>query len=304
MVKRSGKAFDLKKFIRDYPIVPALLVVFLTGVWIGFNLGQVAKPRLQVEKPAQAHTVKAPALPEKAVETPREAKTTPFLFFPLKRAPRIAFVIDDVGNSKHYADLLFSFPRPVTLAILPQLAFSEYFAVEAKKRGIETILHLPLEPDDRVYKKPGAGEIKTSMSENEIKRILAKNLESVPGVTGANNHMGSHVTRNPRLMSVILTELKNQKLFFLDSMTHPDSIAHEKAREFGMKVLKRDVFIDNNDNYQYVLKQIKQVAEVAKHNGSAVAIGHVHENTLRALKDAMPELEQEGIEIVNLKDLL
>ena len=116
--------------------------------------------------------------------------------------------------------------------------------------------------------------------------------------------MGSRATRNPRLMSVVLKELKNKKLFFLDSMTHPDSIAYEKARDLGMKTLKRDVFIDNNDSYQYVLKQIEQVAETAKANGSAVAIGHVHENTLRALRDAMKELEAEGIEIVSLKDLL
>lgn len=306
MAKRNRlneKKFDLKRWIREYPIVPVLIIVFLTGVWVGFNLGHAAKPRLRMEKSAEAHTVKAPALPEKRAEAPREVNVSPFSFFPFKRAPRIAFVIDDVGNGRQYADVLFSFPKPVTLAILPQLAYSKYFAEEGKKRGMETILHIPLEPDDRV-RKVGAGEIKTAMNEQQIKDILAKNLESVPGVTGANNHMGSHATRNPRLMSVILKELKHQKLFFLDSMTHPDSIAHEKAHDFGMKVLKRDVFIDNNDNYQYVLKQIKQVAEVAKANGSAVAIGHVHENTLRALKDAMPKLEQEGIEIVNLKDLL
>ena len=311
------KKLKLKIFFRDYPIVPILIVVFSIGVGIGFNLGrkssgqgkpQVYPSRLAMEEPAEAYVAKAipaniSAEPEKLAQAPREANIISFPFFPFKRPPRIAFVIDDVGNSKHFADALFSFPKPITIAILPQLAYSKYFAEEGKKHGLETMLHLPLEPDDRIY-KPGAGEIKTTMSENEIKEVLAKNLESVPGVSGVNNHMGSRATRNSRLMSVVLKELKEHGLFFLDSMTHPNSIAYEKARDFGLKTIKRDVFIDNKNNYDYVREQIKQAAEVAKANGFAVAIGHVHDNTLRALKDAMPELEADGIELVRLGDLL
>ena len=72
----------------------------------------------------------------------------------------------------------------------------------------------------------------------------------------------------------------------------------------GVPAVKRDVFLDNVDDFDYITERIEEAAQIAKREGHAVAIGHVRENTLLAIKKAIPHLEEEGLELVTLKDLL
>ncbi len=319
----TRRKFNLKKFLRDYPIVSAAAITLLVGIASGYFLGRGSilqyYPTQGTLRPAIAKnkviTTSVPAVAVSAVPPKRfpqvlfqgEGMIPVERFLQPKTAskkfpkPRIVFVIDDVGHNKRYADMLFSMNQPVTLAILPGVAYSKYFAEEAKRRGIETILHLPLEPEDQ--EDPGPGTITVNMDANEIKDTLKKDIASVPGVIGVNNHMGSRATRDRGLMYLILKELRREDLFFLDSMTHPDSVAHDVAYAVGLPSLKRDVFLDNEDDFNYVTERINEVAQVAKQTGQAIAIGHVRKNTLSAIKQAIPRLEKEGFELSTLKSL-
>ena len=326
--RRSSKSANmsgLRQFFRDYPIILLVVIVFSVGLASGYVFGRrsvfwrhtagsvftsQAFKNAAIAAPISAAPLPIPApkavrenhLSEK-VQIPRERKAEPAPIQGSVRKPRIAFVIDDIGYNKKYADLLFSVNRPITFSILPELAYSEYFAEEAKKRGFETILHLPLEPEDHEA-DPGPGKITVDMKANQIKSIIEKNLATVPGVTGVNNHMGSRATRDRGLMYLVLKELKRKNLFFLDSLTHPESAAHDVAFAIGMPALKRDVFLDNIDDPDYIKERIEEAAQIAKGTGQAVAIGHVRENTIAAIKNAVPRLESEGFEISSLKDLM
>ena len=116
--------------------------------------------------------------------------------------------------------------------------------------------------------------------------------------------MGSRATRDRGLMYLILKELRREDLFFLDSMTHPNSVGYQVGFGLGMPVLKRDVFLDNVDDFDYVVGQIEKAAEAARQAGNAIAIGHPRDNTLQALKETMPRLEAQGFEIVSIAELL
>lgn len=311
----------IRKFIKDYPIISIGFVILIFGAVAhllthqssGISHGTHTHSNIP-KKEAIASVVpsagfEAPAQKPIAPPPAREEKVTPIQrWFQPKPAikkiekPKIVFVIDDLGYNKRYADLLFSIDRPLTVAILPQITYSKYYAEEAKKRGFETLLHLPLEPESE-GEDPGPGLISSRMRAGEVKDILERDLASVPGVVGVNNHMGSRVTRDRALMYLIMKELRSKQLFFLDSMTHPKSAGHRVAYALGMPVLKRDVFLDNIDDYDYISKRIEETAELARETGKAVAIGHIREHTLLAIKDSIPRLEAEGFEISNLKDL-
>ena len=273
--------FNLGKWLKNYPIVPVLTVVFALGVWMGFELGR---------RPAGVDVG-----PRRKEHVPRVPKAGTH--------PRIAFVIDDIGYTRKHEDLLFSIEPPLTLAILPQLPYSDYFAKEGKKRGYEIVLHLPLEPEDQ-DDHPGLGTITTDMTEEHVKELLERDLNSVPGVVGVNNHMGSRATRNQNLMRIIVKQLRSRKLFFLDSLTHPRSIAFETARAAGVRALKRDVFLDNRDDFDAITNQIEETVRVAKKSKHAVAIGHFKENTIRAVREAIPRLKAQGIRFATLEELV
>ena len=222
----------------------------------------------------------------------------------------VAFVIDDWGYNKKNLDLLNEIDRPLTLAILPNLHYSKYIAREVKKNNKihDLILHLPLE--SKSNRAAEQKTIRSSMKEDEILSILEGNIESVPGIIGVSNHQGSKATEDKRIIQIIFNELKTKDLFFLDSLTTSKSVCSDIASKLGLKYVKRDVFLDLTDQTDlehfesYIKKQIGELASVALEKGSAIGIGHNKKITLQIIKDSIPELENEGLKIVFLKELI
>lgn len=221
----------------------------------------------------------------------------------------VAFVIDDWGYNKRNIDLVFQIDRPLTISILPNLRYSTDIAerVTGNSRH-DIILHLPFESKGNMVVE--INTIRTDMEERQILSILGDDIESVPGLIGVSNHQGSKATEDERVMRIVLGELKKRKLFFLDSLTTPDSASSDVAHDIRVRFVQRDVFLDLTDQTDlehfesYIRKQIKELAGVALTKGSAVGIGHNKLTTLNVIKDSIPELERQGIRIVPLKELV
>ncbi|MBU3759497.1 MAG: divergent polysaccharide deacetylase family protein [Candidatus Omnitrophica bacterium] len=221
---------------------------------------------------------------------------------PEPEKPKLVFVIDDIGYHLKEEKRLNQLAGKVTYAILPLLPYSRHFGNLGKKNGSEVILHMPLETLDGTI--PGRGLIERSMSREEILGMIGRDLDSVPHHSGSNNHMGSLGTSSPELMRIILQEIKDRGLFYLDSFTSSDSVVVPIAHELGVPVLKRDVFLDNIDAKQPIRDQIRQLKSVARKKGYAIGIGHYRTNTLEVLIQDIPQMEAEGFQIVSLRNIL
>lgn len=216
--------------------------------------------------------------------------------------PKIAFVIDDIGNHNRYTKQLKSLGDTVTYAILPRLPYSRYYGDLSRTTGAEVILHLPL---DTVQDKiPGRGLIVGTMSREDVLDILARDLDSVPNHVGVNNHMGSRGTADREMMTIILTELKRRGLFFLDSYTTPESVVPSVGRAIGLPILARGVFLDNEDSKPAIRAQLNHLRAVVREKGNAIAIGHYREKTLEVLAKEIPRFQKEGFEIITLTEML
>lgn len=221
----------------------------------------------------------------------------------------VAFVIDDWGYNKNNVGLILEIKRPVTLSILPNLRYSEEIARKVKEESKvhDIILHLPLESKSNAT--PEVNTIRCDMEEKKILLILKNDLDSVPDIIGVSNHQGSRATKDKRVMKIILGEIKKKKLFFLDSLTTPDSAARDIAGRTRLRFAERDVFLDLTDKKDlkeiesYVKRQIQKLARIALEQGSAIAVGHDKAVTLRVIRNSIPELEAKGIKIVPLKEL-
>ena len=76
------------------------------------------------------------------------------------------------------------------------------------------------------------------------------------------------------------------------------------AREMKIRTALRDVFLDDVQTYEYTSAQMRRLVELARQNGRALAIGHPFASTLAALRDALPWLKQQKVEIVFVSQLL
>lgn len=216
---------------------------------------------------------------------------------------RVSIIIDDLGPDIGIAKKFASLPFPVTLSVLPHQAHSREIAEMAHLAGKEVILHLPMEPVDK-KENPGRGALLISMSGDEIRRNIKAALDTSPFFDGVNNHMGSRITPDAQIMKVLMSELKEKDLFFIDSMTTSESIGWKIAQEMNIPTLKRDIFLDDSPSEDDIRAQIAKLVKIAKVQGMALAIGHPRMPTLRSLQEAAGHFREEGIEIVATRDLM
>ena len=218
-------------------------------------------------------------------------------------SPKVAFIIDDLGYETGVAKKIMELEFPVALSILPFLRYSEFIAEEGKKNNQEIMLHLPMESNNSST-NPGPGAIKFYMSEEEIRQAVRDCILDFTYIIGASNHMGSKITEDRKIMEIILEEIKEYNLFFIDSITTKDSIAYEVAQEMKIKSAARSVFLDNENDMEYIKGQMLEVQETALKEGVVIAIGHSRINTFYVLKRMVPELIKAGIEIVPVSELV
>jgi uncharacterized protein len=215
---------------------------------------------------------------------------------------KIALIIDDLGNQYRSGLQAISLPGTVTYAFLPQTPFTWQLATEAHERHKEVMLHLPMESDSG--NRLGAGALTLDMPKFRFLEMVKRDIASVPYLSGVNNHMGSLLTRDPTAMRWLMGELRRQSLFFVDSRTTDATVAQRVARTNLVANERRDVFLDNVPEAALIRIQLQKLLDLARERGSAIGIGHPYAATLAVLKDELPKLKQQGIELVPVSEIV
>lgn len=308
MPRRKLFKFKLTKKQKSKIVVGLAMAVCTIGIFWFFARPAAVKESVTPRASRTARVVTPRMSRTTAVSTPIAKKTVtppvtaPRRFTRYASQPKVTFVIDDIGYNLQDRDRLAALSDKVTYAVLPLLPYSRYFGNLSRTTGAEIILHLPL--DTTQDKVPGRGLIVETMSDEDILSMLARDLNSVPLHVGVNNHMGSRGTASRSMMTVILKDLKRRGLFFLDSYTTPESVVPAVAREIGLPILTRGVFLDNEDSTQAIRAQLRHLRQVAREKGNAIAIGHYRTKTLEVLATEIPAMEDEGFLIVTLQEML
>lgn len=216
---------------------------------------------------------------------------------PAQDRPRMAVVIDDLGDLAAAGERAIDLPGPVTCAFLPHSRHTARLARDAHAAGKEVILHQPMQAAARL--SPGAGVVTLSMDETALRETVRDNLRAVPHAVGVNNHMGSLLTRHPGHMTWLMALLREEGIaYFLDSRTSKRTVAERMAREQGFGSQRRHVFLDNEAEVEAVRTQFLKLVAMAREQGRAIGIGHPYPATLEVLEQELPRLEAAGIELV------
>jgi uncharacterized protein len=217
--------------------------------------------------------------------------------------PRLAIIMDDLGNDRAAVDAIFALSCPITLAVLPNHPHSLEIAEEARRRGYEVIVHLPMQSVSN--QKPESEELHPGMTATQVSSFLDESLRSVPGAAGANNHQGSRSTADLQLMDELMPALRRRNLFYVDSRTTVATVAYETAQRLGVRSGYRNTpFLDDVPELAPVRQQLHLALRKAQRQGEAIAIGHPHPATLDALKEVLPEAKAAGVDLVYASELV
>ncbi|HSR87699.1 MAG TPA: divergent polysaccharide deacetylase family protein [Pontiella sp.] len=220
------------------------------------------------------------------------------------RQKQIFLVIDDAGLDLSEVRRFLDIPVPMTIAVLPHLKQTrEVCAVIARYSDKEIILHQPMEAYDRTA-DTGPGTIYNTTHPNAVAKILDRNLDSVQGAVGINNHMGSRVTENPLLIAEILQYCRDRGLYFLDSKTAYNSVVERVAGREHFHYEGRDVFLDIRHDRQSVRRAWESTVAKARSQGYVIAIGHIWcRETAAAIRDSYETLQNQGYTFHKLSEL-
>jgi len=222
---------------------------------------------------------------------------------PSQNTGTLVFVIDDAGNNLNDLEPFLRIPGPLTIAVLPGLLYSAEAARRIRAAGKEVILHQPMEAIGA--QNPGPGAIYSGMGEDEIRSILARNIAEIGPVAGINNHQGSKISMDREIVEIILRFCLERGLFFLDSRTTAETVIPSLARRLGLKIAERDVFLDNEQDRDSMLRYIATGLTRAQRNGSAVMIGHVWSPALAPLlTEQYPVLTIQGYTLKTVSDII
>ncbi len=212
-------------------------------------------------------------------------------------APTAALIIDDLGHNREDARRALALPPPFAVAILPHAPHTDAIARAARRAGTDVLVHLPMEAE-RGPAAPHA--LLSDMDDATLRSRLRRAVESVPGAVGVNNHQGSGLTARASVMEVVMRELaeRSPPLLFIDSRTTAATEAETAARNAGIGVARRHIFLDHRKGTDAIARATDAWFERARQTGCALAIAHPRPDTMEVLERKIPRAE--GIERVDL----
>lgn len=215
----------------------------------------------------------------------------------ISKKPKLAIIIDDMANASQVRGL-----KALNLKLNPSFFPPDKNHSETPKLALKFdfyIVHLPLAAIN--YNKPELDTLNPNDSKERIFKKIKQIKKDFKDLRYINNHTGSLFTSNEEAMRKLYEVLKKQNIFFVDSKTTGNSKANKIAKELSMPYIQRDVFLDNEDDVNYVKKQLESAVKLAQKKGFVIAIGHPRKNTFKALEQSKDLLK--GVDLVYLSEI-
>ena len=209
--------------------------------------------------------------------------------------PRLAIIIDDV-SVRSQVEAIKALNLDLTMSFLPPSAARPNSAKLAAKEDFYMV-HLPMEAQSFSAEEPNTLRIKDT--QKKISSRVRDIKELFPKVRYVNNHTGSKYTSDEKAMNRLILALNSNNISFVDSRTTSKTQVPKVMKNFALKYVARDVFLDHHMDKAYVKGQIKHAIKIARAEGVAIAIGHPHKNTLAALRESKHLFKDLDLVLIN-----
>lgn len=215
------------------------------------------------------------------------------------RGARVALVIGGMGVSQTSTQAAIArLPPEVTLGFASNGNSLGRWMQEARHRGFEIVMQVPLEPFDYPGVNPGRKTLTVSASPEKNIESLHWALSRTTNYTGIMNYMGARFTSDAAAMEPLMSELSQRGLLYFDDGTSARSLAPELARKDGVAIATGDAVIDETREPGAILKKLDELERIARAKGFAVGSGSAFAETVDAVTRWVEEARKRGIEIV------
>jgi polysaccharide deacetylase 2 family uncharacterized protein YibQ len=215
------------------------------------------------------------------------------------RGARIAIVIGGLAVSQTTTQAAIAkLPAEVTLAFAPQGNSIGRWMQDARHRGHEIVMQVPLEPFGYPSVNPGRNTLTIAASPAENLEKLRWALSRTTNYVAVMNYMGARFSADSAALQPIMEELARRGLGYVDDGTSARSQAPELALEDGVPFAVADTTVDQVQDRGEILKKLDELEATARAKGFAIGVGSAFGVTVDTVAAWAEEAKKRGIEIV------
>jgi polysaccharide deacetylase 2 family uncharacterized protein YibQ len=212
---------------------------------------------------------------------------------------KIAIVVSGLGLSASATKAAIdALPPAVTLGFAPYAQDVSSWVAEARARGHELLLEIPMEPFDFPDSDPGPHTLRAGQNEDANIQRLTWALSRFTGYAGVTNLLGQRFLSDSDALSPAMTYLNRRGLYFFDNGSAAQSVTPIVAGQVGMPLAQSGPAIDSIQTALEIDRRLSDLETQARANGSAVGSAFLYPVTIARLAGWAKGLEARGFVLV------
>lgn len=212
---------------------------------------------------------------------------------------RIAIVISGLGLSDKATEAAIKgLPAAVTLAFEPYATGTQQFVSQAREKGHEALLEVPMEPMDFPDSDPGPNTLRSGVEQDGNGQRLNWAMSRFTGYVGVTNLLGGRFLSDPDALSPTMMQLARRGLYFFDNGAASGSVAADMASRSGTAFAKATETLDEVQNAVEIDRRLSELEAEARAHGTAIGTGFLYPVTVARISQWAKGLEGRGFVLV------
>ncbi len=211
---------------------------------------------------------------------------------------RVVIIIGGVGISQTSTQQALQKLHPsVTLAFAPYGNSLKRWMQDARKKGHELLLQVPMEPLDYPQNNPGAHTLKADANLQENIANLHWSMSRITNYVGIMNYLGNKLLAQPASLAPIFAEISKRGLLFVEDGSVKNSLAQGVAIKELVPYARGTILLDNIRSRSSIAEKLRKLAEQAKRTGFAIGVGNAFPDTIDLVAQFTEQAKKNGIEL-------
>jgi polysaccharide deacetylase 2 family uncharacterized protein YibQ len=212
---------------------------------------------------------------------------------------RIAIVVSGLGLSgKATEAAIAGLPAAVTLAFEPYQNGVQQFVSQAREKGHEALLEVPMEPMDFPDSDPGPNTLRSGVEQDGNGQRLNWAMSRFAGYAGVTNLLGQRFLSDSDALSPTMVQFARRGLYFFDNGGVPQSVVPDVAGRSGAAFAQATETLDNVQSALEIDRHLSALEDQARAHGTAIGAGFLYPVTVARIAAWAKGLEGRGFVLV------
>jgi polysaccharide deacetylase 2 family uncharacterized protein YibQ len=214
---------------------------------------------------------------------------------------KIAIIITNLGLNRRLTEASLTLPSPIALGFLPYTMNLKPLLNKAQEKGHEIYLYIPFETG-RASANPGKYALMTTIGSEENASRLSTILSSQTNYNGVYSSYQERFTADQQAILPILDQIKSKNLIFV--LGKDQNFVIPEYLDKRSNLIVTNIVIDHEPDEDLIRKNLNRLVQYAKEHRVAIGYAQGYALTVDIIKNWLPLLEAQSIELVPISNLL